>query len=528
MNRGREKVTCCLVILLGWSLVQAAPPEPADQDEELVEVLTTLTDLGLDPTASEQEDWQAEVSDAPSREQVHPWSGYLRLGGQQTVEGTWRGRAHLAQSWGPWSCGIRGDGPGQPTSLAGGYLQWDTPAFTVIAGRIGLTAGCGLLLSGPGRSGSLVADGTLVSARTRLAGKTSRPDRRTLEGGGGRIQWHRWEVQWMTGRMPENDTLDGNPVVAGSLKYGTKKRWLGFQGLKVPGGVGWGCAGQAAGQTWQARAEFARRQEPDSGARQLDWVTCLSLRPGGDWLLEGAMTVSEGQDFWGLGQRPGLLKGDEGRAWAVRMVTRLGPVTRLAALWGQSHTRHLGSEAQLELNSTGDFILTHRPDRTWTLSSRVLVTGKDRRTWEGRFPWLPPESNPIKHKSLVQGTVGHLADGRDVKFTAKLLRQVDASGTRWRRLWSLRGHFALGETRRIRAGYGQAWGEEVDLVTALVPVPGRILPRHWGQWQSETHLALGWHRAGGEFWLAASWRRPETLGPAGGAWEAWLEGRVCW
>jgi hypothetical protein len=528
MNRGREKVSWFLAILLGWSLVMAASPEPADQDEELDEVVTTLTDLGLDPTAAEQEDWQTEVSDQASSESAHPWSGFLRLGGQQRPDGSWRGRGHLSQAWGAWSGAIRGDWPGQPDPLAGGFLQWEKPAVTLIAGRIGLTAGCGLLLSGPGRSGSLVADGTLISVRTRLVGKTSRPDRRTLEGGGGRIQWHRWEAQWMTGRMPDNDALAGDLVAAGSLKYGHRKRWLGFQGLKVPGGLGWGCSGLAAGETWQAQAEFARRRDHASSARQLDWAASVTLRPGGDWLLEGAMTASEGKDFWGLGQRPGLLKGDEGRAWALRVAARLGPATKLAALWGQSSTRHLGSEAQLELNSTGDLILTHRPDRTWTLSSRVLVTGKDRRLWQGRFPWLPADSYPIKHKSLVQGTVGYIAPGRDLKLTAKLLRQVDASGTRWRRLWSVRGHFAVGETRRIRAGYGQAWGDEVDLVTALVPVPGRILPRHWGQWQSETHLALGWQWAGGEFWLAGSWRRPEGVEPVGGAWEAWMEGRIRW
>ena len=78
----------------------------------------------------------------------------------------------------------------------------------------------------------------------------------------------------------------------------------------------------------------------------------------------------------------------------------------------------------------------------------------------------------------------------------------------------------------VRLFAALAWGEDVDLVSAIVPFGGLVLPRHWGKWRSETGLGLEHSRRTWSWRLAAGIRRPEQ--GRGEVQDTWLRSAVEW
>jgi hypothetical protein len=101
-------------------------------------------------------------------------------------------------------------------------------------------------------------------------------------------------------------------------------------------------------------------------------------------------------------------------------------------------------------------------------------------------------------------------------------------GSGRRSLLGLNGHLNLGSGWRVRGTWVTAWGDPVDLVSAVSPMTGLVLPRHWGHWRSES--VLGLERTGRtvRIRLAASLRRPDQDPSNNPLPSCWAEAEIRW
>jgi hypothetical protein len=78
-----------------------------------------------------------------------------------------------------------------------------------------------------------------------------------------------------------------------------------------------------------------------------------------------------------------------------------------------------------------------------------------------------------------------------------------------------------------------AWGDPVDLVRALTPLPGVVVVRHWGRWRSEAVVGIAGELGAATVRLALARRLPEPGAaadpvPESSALEGWLEASAAW
>ena len=106
---------------------------------------------------------------------------------------------------------------------------------------------------------------------------------------------------------------------------------------------------------------------------------------------------------------------------------------------------------------------------------------------------------------------------------------VDQAGLAGRRtLLGLSGDRRLSRRWRMRGSWVTAWGDPVDLVSAVVPVTGLVLPRHWGHWRSETLLGLEWMVRAASMQAAGSLRYPALESGVQPVPTLWLKADVRW
>ena len=75
-------------------------------------------------------------------------------------------------------------------------------------------------------------------------------------------------------------------------------------------------------------------------------------------------------------------------------------------------------------------------------------------------------------------------------------------------MFSLNARLAASSRLLIKGAWAAAWGEPEDLVSGLSPLPGYVLPRHWGHWAEETMLGLAWTQGRCRLSVAGARRLP--------------------
>jgi hypothetical protein len=153
-----------------------------------------------------------------------------------------------------------------------------------------------------------------------------------------------------------------------------------------------------------------------------------------------------------------------------------------------------------------DLLCRVRLGRKWTLDMRGQFQEVDRRLRSQRYPWAPATEENLSHlfrgRIRFEGTQGSWR----LKAGVVVLHRERAREGGLRTLVSAtvirRGRLGW------RVGHALAWGRPVDLVSVINPVPGLVMPRHWGNWLGETHAGLGLRSRSWEFWGACSWRQP--------------------
>ena len=196
-----------------------------------------------------------------------------------------------------------------------------------------------------------------------------------------------------------------------------------------------------------------------------------------------------------------------GAGWALRGTGRLGDGTRVGVLvaGGRRRDRRPGLNRLLLVDAQATGRTAHQLQ--WEVGWRA--SGQERPVWAEAAPWLPPTVVPGTQRQALSA---QLRD-RHGPVTWRLELRTLAVDARRRSLLAVAGARRWENGFDLRGGLAHAWGEPVDLVSVLVPVPGRVLARHWGRWQGETWLGCGRSRDALS-WTASLHLRRSTLGHA--------------
>jgi len=520
---------CFLFLLTGTHPVAGQIPAPRVDPEEINEVLQDMETAGQVPSAEDQREWTREA-EAGARPGSGSASSGIR-GGLQL-----RGYRYGIRS-GKWDCRLiissrrftfkgRGKWNGRETSLTTGFLAVQGSSYRVMGGHLGLTAGYGLLLGAPGRSPGLAADSAFRRTGTRLVEWTGLPDERTVRGMALEFRYRGCVLNGMGGYSCRPGGI--RPVRVLSLAIAGQGTILAACAVQAGPGRGLSLWGRREGGflAWSGETVF---WQVDGGNRtENSWQTVLTLRPERYCGLQAGLARRPAGPGPALGRRSQFLGGQEGRGWAGRIFWRSGAGFRLDLLAASAEQRKVAPEPVRTRIRTWDFIISTRPGHGTVLSARLRAVSRGRWIWSDRFRWLP--AIPLPGNNRVQGQVRLVQErnGKALAVTGKWLCRIRQGDTADRFQFGISGRMAGAGGFLVRAGYGSAWGDPLDLVGAISPLPGLVLSRHWGRWRSETYVGLGYRQERVDFWLALAGRRAGREDPAGLELDAWLQVRLRW
>jgi len=405
---------------------------------------------------------------------------------------------------------------------AGGAARLRIGAVDLWAGHLALRHGFGLTGQAPGRRGSLAADEGFGGVSGGLAARTA-----SGAGAGGvqaaaelvRGSWRLAGAGGLPGRV------GAGPLWAGRVERDDGRSRLALTAGADTGGVHAGAAGRLERSPLTVCWELARLL-PADGSRELAMVTALTWRANARLRLELMAGLADGP---GRGATAVLPAGAR-RGWAARLAWR-DRATGALELLAQGSTGALAQTAARRRSAAVlEAVWERRTLGALTVHLRCRRTARTDFEWSPREPWLPATSGePLLKTSLSAGL--HRDSGGLRAAVQWRSLSVTGGATRGNRQL-----LALSANRRWPGGWeawcdiGAAWGENVDLVRALVPLPGQVTARHWGAWRSETCAGAGRRWGPLQVHAAVAQRWPETTAPASGraVWEAWLRARTCW
>ena len=515
-----------LLLLAGQQSAPAQEPTPPDTvasreemmiDEDLDELLAEMSVVSQVPSQAEVRRWlgPGEQGKSASSGSVQ-WRSRTGTGGEgkQTLQLRWQ--------W-PWATGrFKYVRSGEKQESPTGGLQLGSGDLGMTLGRVGAGAGSGLLLARPGRQVGLAADGPLGRQSLQLRSWAGQPDERTLTGMGAWLQRGPVRLQAAAGAHARSADPEGL-VLASALAVARDSWQAGCAQLTTPEGRGLSCwtSGKARSTGrlgWSA--ELASWKSATGHTKQvLQMVT--SYQVARCWSMQFGVALEHGGERSPLARRSPFLRGKVGRGWAWRTRFRLGSAARL---WLLVHRVEYGDSPaqpdefrQLTWEIQGSYSLP----RDLRLEARLSWQDRLRRQRSQRFPWAVPslvlDQTRGRGRLRLSGPWGP----RDWSLAVTFLNLARPTGNGSRALLSGRLKGTAGGLS-WRVGHDLSWGQPVDLVGAINPVPGLVLPRHWGAWQSEIHGGLGLRTPGWEGWLAAAWRAAAPGPEAVDSGQLWL------
>lgn len=392
---------------------------------------------------------------------------------------------------------------------AGNVVLW--------GGHLALRHGFGLVATDPARRGSLTADQSFGQAAGGLVIRTAQP----ATGAAGGVQWEPgpWRLAILGENLrPAAATPDTAAPVPGlparwSLRLGrdgeagqwavlarrdTAGTAVSGTGQVIRGGlaVGWELA------AWRPVV----RPVASAGLAMVRWQPVPGLRAE---LLTGFSTGTEAA-------RAAVLAGGPGTGWAVRLAWRERNHGAIEALFQGSRGDAGGVRPRRRAQSVSEVAWERRATAAATVFVRWRRSSRVDSEWSETEPWLPAAAVPAAVRTLV--TVGVERGLRGATLTTQwrsfTVTGSATSGTR--QMVAITARRQSPDRWQLWLDAAAAWGDPVDLVRGLGPLPGLVVPRHWGAWQSE--LLAGAARSWSRFEIrAALARRLPTASGAGAA-----------
>ncbi|MFT7698546.1 MAG: hypothetical protein ACI8S7_000359, partial [Candidatus Krumholzibacteriia bacterium] len=355
---------------------------------------------------------------------------------------------------------------------------------------------------------------------------------------GGAAEWvtPRWQLRVVAGRRAINwDQLEG-----------TEKVTVASQGV-LSGGDGQisvlGVSDAAekslslAGNWRRGRAdgswEVAWRRSKNSAVPWRGWLSQVGWRPHASLYLECLLGWADEGPRPVLGQKHPVLGDWSGQGVAVRGTWRLAQGLGVKALVHSGQAGALGIDRR-EHKSLFDLQLVKQWPGRWRIEARWRRNATEDEAFSERFPWQPATLFGRDNREITSFKVGWENEKNRLRFAwrrlvlARVRQDLGWESGGARQMGTITGGAAIGRGGYLRAGWTWSWGDPVDLVSAVVPFTGYVLPRHWGHWRSETHLGVEWPWGPLEAHFAVSRRRPEapergSNDPTPDSWAGWLE-----
>ncbi len=244
--------------------------------------------------------------------------------------------------------------------------------------------------------------------------------------------------------------------------------------------------------------------------------------------IEGVAGWSSGGAPTSRSVRPSVLAGWEGRGAALRIVAHPGRGNSLKILMAGSGCQRSATSGD-RYRGILDIQWEWSPEPHWRCRLRRRRETKQQWTWSPRFPWLPPTSEiPQVVASTVVSIIREESWGR----TQVDLRTRDAwGGSHEESRYLISGKFQWQASAQwsCRGGWGLAWGEGGDLVSAVSPLQGYVVPRHWGHWNEQWFMGVGRELSSWQIQAGMARRDPVPLSEHE-AWsfEGWCEASLSW
>jgi hypothetical protein len=405
------------------------------------------------------------------------------------------------------------------TSMQAFTANLDLGSLNLQMGGVGVSTGYGLLVSNPGRSGGLAAGQALPSQKTRIKGWATTAEKRSILGFGVSWQGKGWVLTGARGRLGKSDDAMNLSTVCLEKQLGTIKIGVGLarmadqQGLSMSGHWHKGKV-HRLGFEW---VSWGKVEQQNKGVWLVSLKTALVM--GGT--LEAQWAASNGSAGPITGTRPAVLDAWGGAGWGVRISSPSIKSWRLKILVAESQGKDWIGPHQNQSRQFIDLMVRGRPRPDMQLSMRWHERIRTWQAWSVPYPWLPPS---VAREDQRLGFTLDLKWKRGGQAWAYSLRSLGRQGatTNGRRTLAsiqYRRNYAGG--RSLLVSFQSAWGAAVDLVSAVSPMRGVLVPRHWGHWSSEILVGLEFPVLGVRLMTAISRREPafgEDVQPESAVW----------
>lgn len=402
---------------------------------------------------------------------------------------------------------------------ATGALRIAKGGVSLVAGWWSWRTGFGLLVGAAGRRPGLTADAGVLPSRPGPRGWTGAPEARSLQGVAVQGTTGPWAFGGAVGRSGDG-SADRTVVAAAGCGDGRLTATAVIAGEEV---TGLGGSGRWETGVWRGAWEVAWRggsasSLPSAVAAALEW------RPGRLLNLGAVGVGSTGPPTTALAAGHELTGPRGGDGWALRGSWLAAPRIRLLALVSDRRrwTGGPGRERRRLFELQGRY----RPGGG--LEARVRYRGTETATpvWEDDWPWEPPRGGPVARRNSLGLTLVRTTATALVRADLRTLSLAGTGTTGRRSLLGIEGRRKSAHGVELRAGWHEAWGDPVDLVSALAPLPGRLTPRHWGAWRGEVWAGLAGDVRRFRVAAAVHLRRPREALPD--VLEYRMEARLRW
>jgi len=517
-----------VVLAVGGYRGAAGQTASSADPEEIADVLNELAEAGAPATEAEISEFLTDSASPHTRGMFLGRTGWTADEGlDHTV------RLRLSRAWfemrGRWRRYRDGS-----VEYAGAAI-FGPARWRLAAGRLALSHGFGLLAAGAGRGPSLAADARLGTAGRGLVLWAGSAAPQTLLGLGMAVGTGAWRSRVVVGRQ-DSSAPDQATVLA--QVSGRGRRWQAEvlclsdpreRGLSVAGLFGRGGLEAAWEGSW--RRPFGAEIPLTALLGQIGWRPhhTVRLEVIAGWADHGPRPI--------LGQKHPVFGDWGGQGVAVRGTWRAAGGLGLKLLVHRGRGLEDVFVRRRSVRTLTDAQLGRTWPGGWVAETRWREGAEDIAAWSERFPWQPPATARRDWRRVVSVKVGRRRPNGRVQLLWRRLSLARVSQTVGRESGGARSLLALtaaapvGAALRLRAAWTMSWGDPVDLVSAVVPFTGYVLPRHWGHWRSEHLLGLEWRHRAWQCRGAISWRQSDPdRGPefGTGALAAWLEAAWNW